>query len=329
MTLAAVPVRTASADGTGQAPFPSRAVPFIWHYVKRRHWLFTGLLLVLTGAAGCALLVQVAMRLLVDGMAAQEAARFAVWLPLILFVVLIGLESLCWHLGGLLTCRGVIATEVDVRLDLFDHLSGHPMRYFADHLAGSLGGRITATARTVGGLLTRFSWSILPPCADFVGAFFLFLTVDWRMSAALAVFALCLVAAMAGFADRGRPLHEAFAERSSRSSGEVVDAVANIWLIKAFSARRLERERLARSFSDEARTQTRSWLHVEKTRNSRVRTVADRSGDAGLVHPSLDRGRDFRRRGGHGERHHLPRAERFARGRSRHDRRGAGDRSGR
>ncbi len=262
----AVTARTGSAEGNGQAPFPSRAVPFIWHYLKRRPWLFAGLLLVLTGAAGCALFVQFAMRLLVDGMAAQGETRSAIWLPLILFVALIGLESLCWRLGGLLTCRGVIATEVDVRLDLFDHLSGHPMRYFADHLAGSLGGRITATARTVGGLLTRISWSVLPPCADFVGAFLLFLTVDWRMSAALSVFAACLVAAMACFAARGRPLHAAFAERSSRSSGEVVDAVANIWLIKAFAARRIERERLACNFSDEAHTQTRSWLHVEKTR---------------------------------------------------------------
>ena len=63
---------------------------------------------------------------------------------------LIALESAFWRLGGWLTCRGVIATGVDIRLDLFEHLSGQPLRYFADHLAGSLGGRITATAGSVG-----------------------------------------------------------------------------------------------------------------------------------------------------------------------------------
>ena len=206
-----------------------------------------------------------------------------------LFVALIGLESACWRLGGWLTCRGVVATGVDIRLDLFEHLSGHPMRYFADHLAGSLGGRITATAGSVGGLLTTISWSILPPCADFVGAFVLFLTVDWRMAAALAVFVAVLVGVLRIFGARGRPLHRAYAEQGNVANGEVVDAVANIWAVKAFSARRRERDRLAGKFADEAGTQTRSWLHCrEDPRAARSRPVGDRRRDAGLVHPPLD-----------------------------------------
>ena len=49
-------------------------------------------------------------------------------------------------------------------------------------------------------------------------------------------------------------------------NGEVVDAVANMWAVKAFSARRRERDRLAHKVAVEAGTHTRSWMHIEKTR---------------------------------------------------------------
>src|SRR3712207_7715523 len=49
----------------------------------------------------------------------------------------------------------------------FEHLSGHPMRYFADHFAGSLGNRITSTAGAVGALISTLTWNIVPPCTDF------------------------------------------------------------------------------------------------------------------------------------------------------------------
>jgi ATP-binding cassette subfamily B protein len=206
------------------------------------------------------------MRLLVDAMAAGGDDRAAVWTPLTLFVGLIALESVLWRSAGWLTCRTVVATGVDIRLDLFGHLSGQPMRYFAGHLAGALGNRITASASAVAGLLLAIVWNILPPCTDFLGALILFATVDWRMALALLVFVVGIVGALALYGARGRPLHQAYAEKTSRVGGEVVDAVTNIWVVKAFSARGRERQRLAEQFAVEAGAQARSWLHIEKTR---------------------------------------------------------------
>ena len=54
-------------------------------------------------------------------------------------------------------------------------------------------------------MLTTLTWSILPPCADFVGAFVLFFMVDWRMAAALGLFVAVLVVALFVFGARGRP----------------------------------------------------------------------------------------------------------------------------
>jgi ATP-binding cassette subfamily B protein len=254
------------ADGEDRPPFPTRALAFVWHYVVRRRWQFGTLLLLIVGAAGCATAVQYGIRLLVDAMATVEGDRTAVWRPFLLFAGLIGLESVLWRSAGWLTCRNVIATGVEIRLDLFEHLSGHPMRYFADHLAGSLGGRIGATAGSVAGIISALAWTVLPPCTDFLGALVLFLTVDWRMAGVLLLVVAVLVVALAVYGVSGRPLHQAHAKQGHLVGGELVDTITNIWAVKAFSARARERRRLAAKLAGEAGTHAQSWLHFEKTR---------------------------------------------------------------
>jgi len=247
-------------------PFPQRPVLFFLRYVARWPWHFAGLLALVIGAAACAVAVQYGMKLLVDAMAAPERNAAAVWSPLIFFIALIGVENGLWRLGGWLGCRTVVGVGVDIRLDLFQHLSGHPMRYFAEHFAGSLGNRITATAGAAGALIGTFTWNILPPITDFIGAVLVLTTVDWRMAAALVVFVTVVASGIALIGVRGRPLHRTYAEQASYAGGELVDVVSNIWVVQAFSARARERARLARIMDGEATAQRRSWLYLEKTR---------------------------------------------------------------
>ncbi|AWK88750.1 ABC transporter ATP-binding protein [Azospirillum thermophilum] len=251
---------------TSDAPFPQRPIPFFLRYVRRWPGHFGGLLALVIGAAACAVAVQYGMKLLVDAMAAPERDAAIVWGPLTLFVVLIGVENLLWRLGGWLGCRTVVGVGVDIRLDLFQHLTGHSMRYFSEHFSGSLGNRITATAGASGALISTFTWNILPPITDFIGAVLVLTTVDWRMAAALVVFVTVVASAIALIGVRGRPLHRSYADKASYVAGELVDVVSNVWAVQAFSARRRERDRLAAKFASEAAAQRRSWLYLEKTR---------------------------------------------------------------
>jgi ATP-binding cassette, subfamily B, bacterial len=246
--------------------FLKSPLSFLAHYIRSRPWHFAGLLALVMGAAACSVGVQVGMKLLVDAMAGPERNPWAVWSPLALFIALIAIENGLWRLGGWLGSLTIVGVGVDVRLDLFEHLSGHPMRYFADHFAGSLGNRITSTAGAVGALISTLTWNIVPPCTDFIGAVIIFTTIDWRMAAALTAFVVLAGCGVALFGERGRPLHRAYAEQASYVGGELVDVVSNIWAVKAFSARAWERARLADKFAVEAQAQRKSWLYLEKTR---------------------------------------------------------------
>nr|WP_280177095.1 ABC transporter ATP-binding protein [Pseudomonas duriflava] len=218
------------------------------------------------GGAACAVAVQYAMKLLVDAMASQDRLAANVWVPFGFFIGLIAMENVLWRTGGWLGCRTIVKTGVDLRIDLFEHLTGHPMRYFKEHFSGALGNRINQTGTAVANIFTALTWRIIPPCTDFLGAVVVLLTIQWRMALVLVAFVLLVALVITGFGIRGRYRHQAFAEQASRVGGEVVDMVSNVWTIKAFSARERERDRLARELGVEARAQRRSWMYVEKAR---------------------------------------------------------------
>ncbi|WP_077731591.1 ABC transporter ATP-binding protein [Methylocaldum sp. 14B] len=246
--------------------FLRRPLFFLLHYVRRRPFHFAGLFLLVIGAAACAIGVQVGMKFLVDAMSAPERNRLAVWGPLALFITLVGVEHGLWRLSGWLGCRTMVSTGVDVRLDLFQHLSGHSMCYFNDRMAGSLGNRISETAAATGTLFSVLAWNMVPPCTDFLGAMIVLGTVHGDMAALLCVFVAIVGGGMILFGRRGQPIHRHYAEQCSRANGELVDVVGNIWAVKAFSTRQRERERLAEHLGLEAESQRRSWMYQEKTR---------------------------------------------------------------
>ncbi|KTT11149.1 ABC transporter [Pseudomonas oryzihabitans] len=246
-------------------PLPERVGAFLWRYVRLRPWHFGGLLLLVIGAATCAVAVQYGMKLLVDAMA-DPGHRAQVWRPFWLFISLIVLENLFWRCGGWLGCRTVVASCADMRVDLFRYLTGHPMHYFAQHFAGALGNRVSATGTAAGAIYGGLAWKIMPPCVDFIGAVVVLCTVDLRMAAALVAFVVIVALVITTFGIRGRARHQRFAAQSARVSGELVDLVQNVWTIKAFSAREREVQRFAQAVGVEARAQRRSWMHLEKAR---------------------------------------------------------------
>ena len=245
---------------------PRSALRFLLVYLRRRPWHFFALLAMVTGAASSAVAVQYGMKLIVDTMAGTDRGTPVIWRWLALFIGLIALESALWRIAGWVGCKLIVSTGVDVRLDLFRHLTGHPMRYFAALPAGSLGNRVTATAGSVGALLGTLTWKVLPPVIDFLGAVVVLTSVDWRMAAALVGFAALTGGVMAALGARARPLHREFARRGAAVGGELVDVVSNIWTVKAFSAAEREYQRLRIAFEDEARAQRGSWLYLEKVR---------------------------------------------------------------
>jgi ATP-binding cassette subfamily B protein len=216
-------------------------------------------------ASSCAVAVQYVMKLLVDAMAGPRDSGLAET-ALMIFIIFIAIESILWRLSGWLGCRTTLAIGVDMRLDLFEFLSGQPMRYFSDNPAGALGQRITSSAGNFGALANTIVWRIIPPSVDFLGAMVVFSIVDWRMAIALAALVVVITIGLIIFGEHGRRYHREYAAHASDACGDLVDIITNMWSVKAFSAQRSERTRLANIFRREEAAQRASWMYTEKAR---------------------------------------------------------------
>lgn len=240
---------------------------FLWRYVKLWPGHFAGLSTVVISASLAGIASQYGMKLLVDAMElGQAATNTAVWYALAFFVGLFAAEAALWRVSGWLGCRTSVGVGVDIRLDLLNYATGHPMRFFQEQRAGSLGHRITSTAGDFGALINKLTWNVAPPIVNFIGAFVIFLTIDLAMALALAAFAVLITAGLYFYGVRGRPLHRKYAELAGHTGGEMIDVLTNIWAVKAFAAGARERARLRHTFDQEAKAQRRSWMFTEKAR---------------------------------------------------------------
>jgi ATP-binding cassette subfamily B protein len=254
------------AYASRQAIDTSSPLGFVWHYISGGRKLFFTMFTLVFLAACCAVGVQYGMKVLVDSMSLPSRSIQSVAWPFGIFVVLVGVESVLWRTAGWMGAHAIVEAGVKIRLDLFDRLAGRPLAFFSASFSGALGGRITAVSGAFGALANTFIWNILPPCTDFAGALVLFSMLDLGMSASVLLLVVTMGAGLFLFGLRGRGHHQLYAERAGWASGELVDTIANIRLVKMFGTSRSEHQRLNCIFNEEASAQRRSWTYLEKSR---------------------------------------------------------------
>lgn len=115
------------------APIPARPGRFLMQIARSRPAMHLGLLMLVIGAAVCAVGVQYGMKLLIDALSGETRDIPGAWWALGLFMALIGIESVLWRLAGWLGSSTIVADQIEIRLRLFDYLSGHGAKFFADN----------------------------------------------------------------------------------------------------------------------------------------------------------------------------------------------------
>jgi ATP-binding cassette subfamily B protein len=249
--------------------YTDRPVAFLARYVMARPVAHAVIMTAVMAAVGCSVGAQYGVKVLVDTLAggiSGGANITGAWLGFLFLATLIAADNLLWRLAGWIASSLFIGVTGDVRRDLFRHLTGHALSYFADRMPGTLTSRITATSNAVYTLENMFVWNVLPPCvATFVAIIFV-VTVSVPMAATLMALAGILVLTMSHLAAAGRPLHHEFADRAAAVDGEMVDVIGNIPLVWAFCGVGREHRRLDATIDREMAARRRSLYYLEKLR---------------------------------------------------------------
>jgi ATP-binding cassette subfamily B protein len=240
--------------------------PFLLHYVRRRLGGHIVVLAAILAAVGCAIGSQYAVKNLVDVLGWEFPPARTLWTAVGILLVLVAGDNLLWRLAGWIAARAFVDLGGDLRLDLFEHLSGHAPSYFADRFPGALAGRISIAASAALTIENSLAWTTIPPAAAVVSSIAVLGLVNWRLMATLAAISVVLGFAVRHFAARGRHLHDRYATRAAGVSGDLMDIVGNIGLVRAFGAAKRERDRLGRIIGNEMSAQSASLRSLERLR---------------------------------------------------------------
>jgi ATP-binding cassette subfamily B protein len=249
------------------------AISFLGHYVRRRLFSHTIVLLAVLAAVGCAVASQYAVKHLVDVLGTRSPAPQVLWGAVGLLLALVAGDNLLWRLAGWVSTHAFVAVGGDMRLELFDHLSGQGTRYFVERFPGALAGRITAAANAAWLIENSLTWSTIPPGAAVIASVLVLGTINWHLTVVLLVVITFLGAAIAWLASQGRELHQSFAGHAAHVSGDLTDIVSNIGLVRAFGAARREQQRLTVKIEDEMQAQRASLRSLERLRLFHAFTV--------------------------------------------------------
>jgi ATP-binding cassette subfamily B protein len=249
------------------------AISFLGHYVVRRLFSHAIVLLAVLAAVGCAVASQYAVKHLVDVLGTRSPAPQVLWGAVGLLLALVAGDNLLWRLAGWVSTHAFVAVGGDMRLELFDHLSGQGTRYFVERFPGALAGRITAAANAAWLIENSLTWSTIPPGAAVIASVLVLGTINWHLTVVLLVVITFLGAAIGWLASQGRELHQSFAGHAAHVSGDLTDIVSNIGLVRAFGAARREQQRLTVKIEDEMQAQRASLRSLERLRLFHAFTV--------------------------------------------------------
>jgi len=242
------------------------AARFLLHYACRRPWSHLVVLGSVLSAVGCAIGSQYGVKNLVDVLGSGHPGDVQLWGAVGVLLALVAGDNLLWRLAGFVASYAFVAVGGDLRLDLFDHLSGHGSRYFADQFPGALAARITTASNAAWSIENSLTWTTIPPGAAVLSSIAVLGVIAWQMTAVLFAIVLALGFIIGRLASRGQHLHRHFAGRAAAVTGNLTDVVANIGLVRAFGAAAREQKRLSRDIEHEMSAQRASLRALERLR---------------------------------------------------------------
>ncbi|MGA2551524.1 MAG: ABC transporter ATP-binding protein [Burkholderiaceae bacterium] len=242
------------------------ATLFLLHYVGRRAVSHLIVLFAVLAAVGCSVGAQYGVKALVDVLGTHDAPAFRLWGTVASLLALVAGDNFLWRVAGWVSTYAFVAVGGDIRLELFDHLSGHGTRYFVDRFPGALAGRITAAANAAWTIENSITWTTIPPAAAVLTSIGVLGTMNWHLTVVLLVVVAVLGVIIGRVAASNQHLHAAFAGHAALVSGDITDVVSNMGLVRAFGASHREYARLTSKIGDEMAAQRASLQSLERLR---------------------------------------------------------------
>ncbi|MAM33488.1 MAG: ABC transporter family protein [Micavibrio sp.] len=180
----------------------------------------------------------VIMGMVIDSLSAASdigTIPSGIWgLVAVLFAVLL-IGELCHLIPHYTSFDWIKRVRPQLRSDMMLYAMDHPFTYFQDHFAGSLARRISEGVEKIPDLNSQIRWEILLNLVGMVVSGLVLLGVSWIYSLIIMIFLISIALPILFYLRKMKDKTEVFSSARSAVSGQIVDTLSNISVVKSFA----------------------------------------------------------------------------------------------
>lgn len=247
---------------------PTTLAKFIWYFVKKQKACFIAIQVLALAWAVDNTAWPFAMKLLIDKLLAFTGDKADIWvfiLPILIFWALLWLTiDVMFRIMGFLMAKVYPQFEADIRMSMFEYVTGHSYEYFANNFAGNISNRVSDMTQSATRIMQQLVNLFIPAFVALLIAGVIFFTISPLFALLLVGWAclhigICLVGAK-----KCSKLSKTHSESRSYLTGKIVDSFSNIINVKLFAKRRYEYSYINQYQEDEKIKAKASLILVEK-----------------------------------------------------------------
>lgn len=247
---------------------PKKLTKFLWHFIKKQKALFIIAQILALAWSIDNVAWPYAYKLLIDKITNFNISQGNLWyylMPVLIFWGGIWLSiDIMFRIQGFVMARVIPRFEAAIRMNMFDYVTGHSYRFFANRFSGNISNRISDMTQSATRIIHITMYLLLPALLALLLACVIFLSVNYIFSLLLLFWSLLHIGTCFLTAKRCASLSKTHADSRSLLAGKVVDAFTNIINIKLFSRRRYEYQNILTYQKDERRKHQKSLTVIEK-----------------------------------------------------------------
>ena len=243
---------------------------FLWQSIRPYKWRVAFVLFCPIFMAIENTVLPYTLRMLVDGLGKIENAPEKAWEialpPIALYMVTLCIMMALFRAREWILRSLQPTIMANMRMHLFDHVTLHSQRYFADNFAGAIGTKISDVARAINAMRDFLSWRVVPFASMTIISLIMITAIDWRISSAMFIWAGSHLALSYLLGKRVDKSSATNAEDRSQLSGAIVDSISNISIARVFARRSHERHVIGGFQQTECASLKRSLTDIFVTR---------------------------------------------------------------
>lgn len=240
---------------------PRQAFKFCYHISRKYARFAIPALLAVTIGQSLNISMTYILKELVDALALKDQSMWE-WAGI--YIGIFAVSTACWRSSGLIGMHWMTKARGEAARVLYDWLSQHSSKYFANRFAGSLATKVTNAANGLNHMLSKVLWDFYPTILRLM----LSIVIAWIakpiLAGLLAIWAVAFIVFNALLVKKKAKLSKVSAESYTRLKGQMVDILTNIRVVHQFARRNREIERVGQHVGDFQNKVIKSWSYSER-----------------------------------------------------------------